>query len=336
MLVATKAGPDLGTAAPAILQADGRTPDIKLRDAVELGAADMFAGVTAVKKDELEALRFRGLPASDLGNGLMMHAIFGHEGITEPWVETLRFLDARTGEDANFDTARIVAAHREEIDGRAVAWVDLAIRPNPGGAIWIGAGNSEVGSTAAVVVLQDLNYPIPVRLDITFDQQDYRWALTALSARLSDPADLEQGVPPAWQVLWEAQRIEAFADLASAGQKIKSMLHAADVMKKSKSPIAAALAVNFLLRSNGIDYLEHWPRNLANWFDWLPDGPVLWAEILLRRYERNPNDDSLGEIADGFPTEALDYFDGRGARSAFTSQQPDNRRTPGRIMARAV
>jgi hypothetical protein len=31
--------------------------------------------------------------------------------------------------------------------------------------------------------------------------------------------------------------------------------------------------------------LLDWPRNLANWFEWLPDGPVLWVETLLRRRE---------------------------------------------------
>ena len=57
------------------------------------------------------------------------------------------------------------------------------------------------------------------------------------------------------------------------------------VSYKSESPVAAALAINYLIRSGDLDYLLDWPRNLANWFEWLPDGPILWAETLLRRQE---------------------------------------------------
>jgi hypothetical protein len=77
-------------------------------------------------------------------------------------------------------------------------------------------------------------------------------------------------------------RIEAFADLASAGRTVEQLLSLQAVVdEKSESPVAAAFAVNYLLRSGALEYLRDWPRNLANWFAWLPDDPVLWAETLI-------------------------------------------------------
>jgi hypothetical protein len=218
-------------------------------------------------------------------------------------------LEAHTGEEADPDAARIIFARSELLDGRLVAWVDLAVAPAAGEAIWISAGKAEEGTSSAVVIPQDLRYPVPVRLDITFDEKDHGWALSALSARLADPSNLTEHTTSAWQTLWEAQRIEAFADLASAGRTVEQMLDLQAVVDgKSESPLAAALAVNLLLRSNGLNYLNHWPRNLAMWFDWLADGPILWSETLLRRFELDPENREIGRTEAGYPEEALEYF----------------------------
>lgn len=44
---------------------------------------------------------------------------------------------------------------------------------------------------------------------------------------------------------------------------------------KFQNPYAAALGGYFLLQASAWDRLHHWPRNLANWFEWLPDGAVI-------------------------------------------------------------
>jgi hypothetical protein len=52
--------------------------------------------------------------------------------------------------------------------------------------------------------------------------------------------------------------------------------------QKVDSPLAATVAGLVLLRADRRDLLHDWLRNLANWFEQLPDGPVLWAEQVLR------------------------------------------------------
>jgi len=42
--------------------------------------------------------------------------------------------------------------------------------------------------------------------------------------------------------------------------------------------VAAALGGYALLRAGQLDRLHHWPRNLADWFPWLPDGAVIAGE----------------------------------------------------------
>jgi hypothetical protein len=55
------------------------------------------------------------------------------------------------------------------------------------------------------------------------------------------------------------------------------------LMGKVQDPIGAALGGYALLRLNEIDRLHDWADNLANWFAWLPDGPVLAGEAAARR-----------------------------------------------------
>lgn len=311
ILVAVKAGPEPDAGAPPALVTDTNEPELKIADAVQIGAASILENVRSLTTQDIEGIR-RTRPdfhLNDLTRFDMMHAIFNHEGITDPWTSSLRFLDARTGEDAAPDIARIIAAHNQEIDGRSVSWIDLAIAPAPGGALWIGAGDLAQGSSASVTIPRDLNYPMPVRLDIAYADSPTGWTLSSISARLADPTDFYTYTPPAWRTLWEAQRTEAFADLASAGRSLEQLLDLQAVVDdKSESPIAAALAINYLLRANQLSYLRHWPQNLANWFEWLADGPVLWAETLLRRHEADPYDFSVGEIRDGYPVDALLFF----------------------------
>jgi hypothetical protein len=79
--------------------------------------------------------------------------------------------------------------------------------------------------------------------------------------------------------------------------------------------VAAALAITYCLRCGVLEPLEYWPRELADRYEWLPDGPVLWAETLLRRMEEDGaclkaqlagNQSSM--LNHAFLREALDFF----------------------------
>jgi hypothetical protein len=323
MLVARKVAPVASV--PAV---ETRDAALVIRQAIEESAARILGPAFSMTARHIDLVR--GLfesPLGDLENPNIMHPIFGHESITEPWIDSLSFVDAQTGEPADTEIVRIIGAYSEEIDTRVAAWIDMAVTPNAGGALWIGAGGDKNAGTAlsAVVIPQDRYHPIPARLDVMFDRRDGPWVLSSMSARLCDPAKLAHlKVFELWAPLWEAQRTEALADLASAGRTVEQRLDLRSVVDdKSESPVAAALAINYLLRSGDVGYLLDWPRNLANWFEWLPDGPVLWAETLLRLHEiqtgaaapdvsgcaRDDRERALqGFLVNRGPFEALEYF----------------------------
>ncbi len=50
---------------------------------------------------------------------------------------------------------------------------------------------------------------------------------------------------------------------------------------KMQDPYAAAVGAYLLLRIQEFDLLHDWPRNLAKWFEFLPDGCVIWAWQLI-------------------------------------------------------
>jgi hypothetical protein len=52
---------------------------------------------------------------------------------------------------------------------------------------------------------------------------------------------------------------------------------------KVQDPFSAAVGAYHLLRLGQLELLRDWPRNLANWFEFLPDGCVIWACQLMRQ-----------------------------------------------------
>ena len=76
-------------------------------------------------------------------------------------------------------------------------------------------------------------------------------------------------------------------------------LHAAEAMlewadraermlaSKRRDPYAATVGAYLLLQFRDFDRLHDWPRNLANWIDYLPDGCVIWATQLMHKSPDN-------------------------------------------------
>lgn len=91
-----------------------------------------------------------------------------------------------------------------------------------------------------------------------------------------DPVALPTGSPVIDLIAGYMQtgQVEAAAEVA---------IHAEDLLRgKVMNPIAAALAGYALLRLGEMKRLHDWPTNLANWFPWLPDGPVIAGEQAAR------------------------------------------------------
>ncbi len=64
--------------------------------------------------------------------------------------------------------------------------------------------------------------------------------------------------------------LQEAADLSAEAEQL--------MQDKMADPFGAALGGYALLRLGRLDRLHHWPRNLADWFPWLPDGSIIAGE----------------------------------------------------------
>ncbi|MFP2926498.1 caspase family protein [Pyxidicoccus sp. 3LG] len=80
-------------------------------------------------------------------------------------------------------------------------------------------------------------------------------------------------------VIWHRLRTGRLAD-AVEPKLLTSLEHV--LRDKLESPLAATVAGTVLLRLGAFKYLHDWLRNLSEYFPFVPDGPVLWMEHLLR------------------------------------------------------
>jgi len=59
------------------------------------------------------------------------------------------------------------------------------------------------------------------------------------------------------------------------------------LLKKKSDPIAAVVGGYYLLKTNELEYIHNWANNLANWFEWLPDGCIIHAwQMILNKEEQ--------------------------------------------------
>lgn len=240
-----------------------------------------------------------GLDVAGLRDFASMHAAFGHEGVTDPWVRSLRLVDVMTGEALDPALLSLEGASRHEIGEANTAWIDVRVPRGDGRALWLEAG--EGAGRRAVVLTQDPKGDIPVRLEAIHRMKpDGAWVLDELTARVARLP----GVNAAWDVLWEAQKAEQVGSLGAAHDLVlNSRMMEAILFRKVDAPTAAAMAAVYLLRSGDLASLHDWPRNLARQFDWLPDGAYLWVETLRARAEQASGDERSAMVA-----EAQEYF----------------------------
>ena len=78
-------------------------------------------------------------------------------------------------------------------------------------------------------------------------------------------------------------------DFQSARDIGESFLDEAESMLREKleDPLSAAVAGYFLLQAGKYERLHDWTLNLADWFLWLPDGPIIRACHLMTESEPN-------------------------------------------------
>jgi hypothetical protein len=113
-------------------------------------------------------LRPHAVARGDLVDFGVMHEILRHESVTNPWIESLRVLDADSEQPVAPETVRLSQGYSEQVADSLTAWVDVVIAPGEG-AVWVGAGESS--TSFAVILPRDIQYPFPVRLDLCYRLQ---------------------------------------------------------------------------------------------------------------------------------------------------------------------
>jgi hypothetical protein len=66
--------------------------------------------------------------------------------------------------------------------------------------------------------------------------------------------------------------------------------------QKVQNPLAAAIGGYYLLRTEEYDRLHSWAKNLANWFEWLPDGKIIYAWQLIQESKNEQNYDGVKQV----------------------------------------
>jgi hypothetical protein len=94
---------------------------------------------------------------------------------------------------------------------------------------------------------------------------------------------------------------------------------------KLKDPVAAAAGAYGLLRLGDLDRLHSWTRNLSEWFEWFPDGAVVYAEHMAQLGEHELAIRALKSLATrGLPCFSVGLGLAADRLRAYTRLRPDD------------
>lgn len=113
-------------------------------------------------------------------------------------------------------------------------------------------------------------------------------------------------------------QVEAAAEVAVQAERV--------LLGKLMNPIGAALAGYALLRLGDTERLHHWPENLANWFQWLPDGAVVAGEQAAREGDEDRATEWFATALDrGYPifTDGFSLIAARLREHAHSDELPE-------------
>lgn len=219
-----------------------------------------------------------------------MHQVLGNENRTIPWIDLLT-ITTLDGAPVDPKAVRVLDGKTSTKDN--LTWLDVEVTPGPPNqALWLAfnAGRwsgpeATKPMSYAALLPRDTRHPMPVRLEIGWVAVEDFWQLRPdyLSARLGPPVKGPGASQRIWGPLWEAQRTAVLANADAASQLLMNAPeYEAALRNKVESPLAAAIGAARLLAAGALDNLRDWPRNLAELYPTYAEGPVLWAETLLR------------------------------------------------------
>jgi hypothetical protein len=225
----------------------------------------------------------------DLVNLDVMREVLLHKTYARPWVDLVSILDGDTAQPVDRWSVALVGGRLSERD--QLAWIDIRLSPGLGERVWISldAANwpgkaDAMPNSLGVLLPRDRLSPVTIRLECTFGAVDACGLAPpiGLTARLAPPST-RQEMWEIWAQLFNAQRDAALYSLAEGVRKLSTSAFQMALEAKVESPLGAAIGAAMLLAADELAKLRDWPRNLANWFPQLGDGPILWSETIFRR-----------------------------------------------------
>ena len=260
----------MATASPGTRRATRSGPQVPVVPAVLEADPRFDPALTARAPVALSLLR------QDFG---MAHGIFGHEHATHPWVYGASLHALEDGRPLDLELCEV----QRNADSTLVQ-VDLLLGAMPRGVLLVFEGAQHVQRERLAVALPtDENGQVPIRLLLTFGAVDAQSPLLIqkLEARLGPSA-----TNPHYAYLWELTRQAEQGSLrqAAALADPARLKHAAQ--DKLNGQTAATAGMLLLAQGAALARVQDWPRNLMDWFPWLPDGAVLWAEALRQAVAR--------------------------------------------------
>jgi hypothetical protein len=271
---------------PQVSQPPTRGPD---GAEVIIGARSSSERAEAVARVRAETLANAHVLEDDLRRGIWdaswdtQHTIFGSERVTDLWTKPGRMLIRGLESRAQLNRDQLLL-HR-------IAWdrdhglprtyqAELEIDDRDSRGYWLQL--VDTGSIAHGCILPADRSGRPrymLEFQVELDPGVTELTLRRLEASFSfdSPGPLAAAAR-LWRRYRDADVSQAVTDFELG--ELEKM-----VREKLESPLASTVAALVLLRANRLDLLRGWLRNLANWFEELPDGAVLWAEQVMRQAE---------------------------------------------------
>lgn len=199
--------------------------------------------------------------------------------------------------DAIFEGAWMRLWHKDTDEWQTVS-TELG-----GGSTWDGDGvNYEFESYGGTQFLQVGGPTVPWKLIALPGSQDFRVLIRPT------PGPIDEVHPLDVTVATHNAGAEAILSLLTSGaiERAKQLENAgaAEMMLYGKiaDPSAAAIGGYYLLKTGDLDRLHNWTENLANWIDWMADGPVIRAWHVLKDAQATGTDKNAARKT------ARDYF----------------------------
>jgi hypothetical protein len=175
----------------------------------------------------------------------------------------------------SYATARLLSPDRKSIPGISVA--------RGREAHWEVHGDP-LGSPYTLQIKRPCGSILEVRLPGDVQRAWARADFLREQSALTFSVRLSTTEPAADTIVGYLQR----GDLYSAESMTEWIDEARDILLYKRSdPYAAAVGAYLLLRLKQFSHLHDWARNLADWFDFLPDGCVIWAWQLIHQAPSN-------------------------------------------------